>query len=355
VHLHHGTKELFARLHFFGRERLNPGEHALAELRLSEPLVGVFADRCVLRAFSPLRTVAGGIVLHPLGLPPRKRDARNAARLALLEELSELAVAPDARAERLLGIQILLGGDRGADRAALAVLSDLDGRALDDALQALGSKGEIFCFDKDSRAYIAAEVLESLCAACLEQAAAFHRKEPLKNGMARGALNAGWSRELPPRLTHFVVERCIRGGSLVAEGELVRLPAHTVALASDQAGLRKSILTAHLRGGMTPPNMKDVLDELKADPKQAAGVIKLLVEDGSLVKVTEGIYYAGGTMEEIKGRVRGWFAAHEELDHTVLKELTGGLSRKYLIALLEYFDRERLTIRIGDARRLRKT
>ncbi|MCL2123953.1 MAG: SelB C-terminal domain-containing protein, partial [Desulfovibrionaceae bacterium] len=355
VHFHHGTKELFARLHFFGRDRLNPGEHALAELRLSEPLVGVFADRCVLRAFSPLRAVAGGLVLHPLGLSLHKRDPHYAARLAWLEELAELALAPDAQAERLIGVQMLLAGDKGADRARLSVLSNLDGKTLDNALQSLSSQGEIFCFDKDSRSYIAAKTLEGLCAACLAQAEAFHRKEPLKNGMARGALSAGWSKELSPRLIHFVVERCIRSGSLVVEGELVRLSTHKVSLASDQAGLRENLLQAHLKGGMAPPNMKDVLDDLKIDPKQAAGIIRLLVEDGSLVKVTEGIWYAGAVMEEIKQRVRDWFAVHEELDHAVLKGLTGGLSRKYLIALLEYFDRERFTIRVGDARRLRKT
>jgi selenocysteine-specific elongation factor len=353
--MHHGTKELFARLHFFGRDRLNPGEHALAELRMSEPLAGAFADRCVLRAFSPLRTVAGGLVLHPLPLALHRRDPHCAARLALLEELSELAAAPDAQAERLLIVQLLLAGSRGADRAQLAIVSDLDNKALENALQALSSKGEIACFDRDSRAYIAAGALESLRAACLAQAAACHRREPLQSGMARGVLSAGWSKDLPPRLTHFVVERCIRDGGLVVEGELVRLPAHTVSLASDQAGLRETILQTHLRGGMTPPNMKEVLDGLGVDPKQAAGVIKLLVGDGSLVKVTEGIYYAGSVMEEIKERVSNWFAAHEALDHTVLKELTGGLSRKYLIALLEYFDRERFTIRVGDARRLRKT
>ncbi|MDR0239043.1 MAG: selenocysteine-specific translation elongation factor, partial [Deltaproteobacteria bacterium] len=212
VHVHHGTKELFARLHFFGRDRLHPGECALAELRLSEPLAGVFADRCVLRAFSPLRTVAGGLVLQPLGLSLHKRDPRYAARLAWLEELAAPALAPDPQAERLVGVQILLAGDKGTDRAQLSVLSNLDGKALDNALQSLSSKGEISCFDKDSRAYIAAGVLDDLCAACLAQAAAFHRKEPLKNGMARGALNAEWSRELPPRLAHFVVERCIRNG-----------------------------------------------------------------------------------------------------------------------------------------------
>lgn len=354
VHFHHGTRELFARLHFFDRDRLAPGESALTELRLSAPVADVFGDRCVLRAFSPLRTVAGGQVLHPFGPELRKRRPDYARRLELLAELSELAVHPEGQEQRLVHIQILLAGEKGTDRARLVALTNLDNKTLDAVLQQLSSKGEVACFDKEARVYIAAEALERLNRACLAQAGIFHKKEPLKTGMARGALSAGWSRELSPRLTHFVIERCLRAGSLIGEGELLRLAEHKVSLASDQAGLRNAILDAHLKAGMSPPNMKDVLEILKTDPKQAAGVIKLLAETGSLVKVTEGIYYAGAAMEEIKRRVLEWFAGHEELDHNVLKELTGGLSRKYLIALLEYFDRERLTIRVGDVRRLRK-
>jgi selenocysteine-specific elongation factor len=354
VHFHHGTRELSARLHFFDRDRLAPGESALAELRLNAPAAGVFADRCVLRAFSPLRTVAGGIVLHPPGMSLRKRDPRFAERLALLAELSGLAVNPEGREERLLHIQILLAGDAGVDRPRLAVLTGLDDRSLDAALRELASKGAIACFDKEARAYAASSVLEDLSRACLAQAGAFHRKDPLKAGMARGVLSAGFPGGVSPRLAHFVTERCIRAGSLVPEGELLRLPEHRVSLASDQAGLRSKILETYRGAGMSPPNLKEALEALKADSRQASGVIRLLVDEGSLVKVTESIYYAGEVMEEIRRRVLEWFAGHEEIDHTVLRELTGGLSRKYLIALLEYFDRERLTIRVGDARRPRR-
>ena len=355
VHLHHGARELFARLHFFGRDKLLPGESALVELRLAQPMVGVFGDRCVLRAFSPLRTVAGGVLLHPLGLALRKRDPAYQEQLTLLEDLMRIAPAPEGQAEPLLLAQLLLAGQGGIDRARLAVLSGLDEKSLEAALQSLGSRGEVFCFDKDARAYIAARHLEALCHSCLEQADVFHKKEPLKTGMARGALASGWGKQLAPRLVHFVIARCVKAGKLVMEGELVRLATHQVSLASDQLGLRAEILQAHVQAGLTPPNMKDVLEALEVDAKAAAGVIKLLLAEKQLVKVTEGIYYAAVELEQLKARMREWFATHEELDHVVLKDLSGGLSRKYLIALLEYFDRERFTMRVGDARRLRKT
>lgn len=103
----------------------------------------------------------------------------------------------------------------------------------------------------------------------------------------------------------------------------------------------------------TPPNLKDVLEELSVDAKAAAPVLKLLCEDGSLVKVKDGLYFHGPVIQELKARMQAWFGSHDDLDPAGFKELSGGLSRKYVIPLLEYFDRERVTIRVGDKRQFR--
>ena len=350
IHFHHGAREVAARLYFFDRDRLNPGETALTEVRFAEPMVGVFGDRCVVRAYSPLRTVAGGLLVHPLDCRLRRKDADFATRFALLDALPETA---DKGGEELAAAQLELAGSRGARLAELAVLTGLEVRRLEKLLQSLSGKGQAFCFDKEGKAWIGAAPLAALVAGCLAHAAAFHAKEPLKAGMARGVLLSGWGRRLPHKLAHFVVERCLRAGSLVAEGDVLRLPEHKVELASDQAGLRNTILEAHARGGLTPPNLKDVLAELGVDAKQAAPVLKLLVEEKALVKVKDGLYYATPAVEEVKTRVRAWFETHDDLDPTGLKELLGGISRKFLIALLEYMDRERITVRVGDKRQWR--
>ena len=81
-------------------------------------------------------------------------------------------------------------------------------------------------------------------------------------------------------------------------------------------------------------------------------MLRLLCEEGALVKVKDGLYYDGAALGGILEQVRHWFADHENLDVGGLKEILG-LSRKYLIALLEYMDNERITVRVGDQRRYR--
>lgn len=95
-----------------------------------------------------------------------------------------------------------------------------------------------------------------------------------------------------------------------------------------------------------------MLEELGVAPKAAAPVLRLLCESGELVKIKEGLYYHGPALTDILERVRQWFADHDNLDVAGLKEITG-LSRKYLIALLEYMDNAHITVRVGDQRRYR--
>ena len=82
-------------------------------------------------------------------------------------------------------------------------------------------------------------------------------------------------------------------------------------------------------------------------------VLRLLQQEGALVKVSEGLWYDAAAVEDLKKRTRAWFESHDDLPPGDFKEVTGGLTRKYLIPLLEYFDRERFTMRVGDRRQLR--
>lgn len=356
IHFHHGAREVAARLYFFDRDRLEPGQSTLTEVRFAESMVGIFGDRCVVRAYSPLRTVAGGVLVHPLDCVLRKNQPDFASRFALLDSLLFQAAGGDVPthdASALVLAQIQLAGNAGVAWAALAVLTGMEGRRLDKILLQLSNQGTVCCFDKDEKVWIAATVLQQLMDNCASHAAAFHQKEALKPTMARGVLAAGWGRSLSPRLVHFVVERCLKAGILVAEGDGLRLASHSVALGGEQAGLKEQILAAHVDAGWTPPNLKDVLETLQVDAKKAAPMVKLLTDEKVLIKVKDGMYYGAAALEAIVAKVRIWFADHDDLDPTSFKEVTGGLSRKYLIALLEYFDRERITVRVGDKRQLR--
>ena len=232
------------------------------------------------------------------------------------------------------------------------MLSGLPRNVQEAGLQLLAARGQALCFDKDAHAWIGRPAFDALLAACLQRGADLHRKEPLKPAFTRGALCTGWSARLAPRLTQKILDQALKQGELAIEGEGLRLAGHEVSLAADQADLRAALLAAHADGGLTPPNLKDVLEELGVAPKAAAPVLRLLCESGELVKIKEGLYYHGPALTDILERVRQWFADHDNLDVAGLKEITG-LSRKYLIALLEYMDNAHITVRVGDQRRYR--
>ena len=349
IHFHHGARETAARLHFFDRDRLAPGETALAEVRLAEPLVAVFGDRCVVRGLSPLRTLAGGVVLNPLGVPFRRRD--------LTSDLARRLLAlPEADAAVRLREQTLLAGRQGVTGASLSVLTNLDARQREKALQPLLGKA-LFCFDRERQGLVALEPLHALERCCLKQVEAAHRREPLRPSLPRGVAAEGWSEGLSPKLTHAVLERLLRAGSLVAEGDGVRLATHTVALDADQSDVRTRLLAVYRTAGLTPPSNREALERLEVaaapDSRRLGELFKMMVAEGELVKLREGLYVASDAVENLKRQVREWFATHENLDPAALRDISGGLSRKYLIAYLEYFDRERFTLRVGDVRRLR--
>ena len=145
----------------------------------------------------------------------------------------------------------------------------------------------------------------------------------------------------------------IQQGKLVAEGEHLRLPAHAAAFSKEQAPMGEALLKAYQDAGLSPPNSNELLDALKIAKKDAAPVLAALRASGQLVRVAEGIWYAAEHLATAEAAVRTWLQTHDSIDVAGLREITG-VSRKYLVALLEYFDAQKITIRVGDKRILRK-
>lgn len=345
IHFHHSARELAARLYFYDRDRLEPGQSTLAEVHFSEPVAGIFGDRCIVRAFSPLRTVAGGSILYPLDTAPRRSHIDGTMRERLL-------ALPDADEQTRISTQLELSGRFGATMADLSILTDLGKKALEKQLQALSGKGGAFCWDKDARCWISPVCLERLTERALAAAEGFHKKNPLEHGMAKGVILAGMGAAVPPKLAHYVLERLVRSGRLVSEGELLRMAEHQVSLADDQQALKEALLKAHLASPLMPPNHTELFAELGITARQAQPIFKLLVTEGTLVKIREDLYYLTSVMNELREKVRQFLLGHSEITPGDFRDISG-ISRKNGISLLEHFDKEQLTMRVGDKRVLR--
>lgn len=350
MHFHHGTREVLARIHFFDRDELKPGETALCRMRFTEPLAGVYGDCIVLRSFSPLRTVAGGKLINPIG----RRMKRVAASVEALEPL-----AGEDGAAKLLG-HLQLAGPAGLNPAESSALTGIGSKGLVKLYGDLGGKRLALMVDKDERRYVSGKLADELEESCLEYMVDFHKTQPMKQGVPRSELASSWGdkvikgMKLPDRLLHVLVERMVKAGELVREQEILRLPDHRVSLASDQAKLREAVLKAYVAGGDRPPNQKDVLADLDINAKEGAPVYKLLQQQGELVKVTEGMFYHAPVLHSIRDIIVCFLKENSTMSAPQFKELRG-LSRKYAIPVLEWMDKEKITVRIEDYRQLRKT
>ncbi len=357
VHFHHGAREMQARLYFADRDKLQPGETCMAEARFEEPAVAVFGDRCVVRSFSPLRTVAGGVVLNPTGADMRRRSQGFAERCRRFEALAPEASAPATQAlaeERVFTqLECAEGAAGGLSFTVLRVLANLDSNALEKALAALSNQRKVSCFDKTLRLYIADSRVAELAASCEAALADYHARNTAMQGLRRSELVSGWGKALAPKLAHFVIERLLKQGTLTAEGEYLRLQGHVAAFNDKDAPLGEAILSAHREAELAPPHLPDLLEKLNVDRKRAQVVMTALRDAGKLARVDENMWYAAEHLKKAEEIVRAWFETHDSIDIAGFKSVTG-LSRKYLVALLEYFDAQNLTMRVGDTRKLRK-
>lgn len=358
LHFHHGSRECLAKVFLRDRDKLAPGETAVVEIRFSGEMAGIAGDHCVLRSGVPLRTVAGGIILDPLPPLLTRRDPAHAEKLEIQNRLPDLRSALQgsgkaADRENLVLALVRLSGRGGTDEARLAVRSGLPDTAMADALGKLASRGAVLIFDREARQWIGKSAFEALVAESAERAKTLHAKDPLKPLFSRNAFAAGWGRNLSPKLVHKVIEQAVKNGILASEGDGLRLASHSVTLGKDDSDLRRKLLDAHIAAGLSPKNLGELLTDLGSSKQKAAPVLKVLCDEGELVKINEGLYYHKAVHADFLARVNEWFASNDDLDLAGLRQILP-LSRKYLIALLEYLDNERITVRVGDARKLRR-
>ncbi len=342
IRFHSGTAEVMGRVLTLDRDELKPGETAFCQVRLDQPVAVMAGDRYVLRSYSPVHTIAGGVILHPH--PGRHKRGRP-------EIIADLETLRRGEPADKVAVMVRLAGERGVTVGELVRLVALSPKELDRLVGQMLSKQELVRFDKEGGRIIAGSVRDELLQKALELVAGFHQQHPLKPGMPREELKQRLGRGFDPKLFAHLLGKLTASGELVAEKDLLRLSSHQVRLAGEDAALRARIEKAYAQGGLAPPNLKDVIAD--ADPKQAKQIIGVLVNEGVLTRVKEGLYYHTPALEEIQRRLVEYLQAHQRMGAPQFKEITG-LSRKYIIPLLEYFDSKGLTMRLGDERVLRK-
>ncbi len=365
VHFHCWTEETVAEVVLLEAKELKPGGRAFAQLRLKQPGLYLSGDRFIIRQFSPVTTIGGGVVLD--SQPPKHRlgDPQVRQSLEVLEKGD-----PEARL-RLLTAQ--------SGEISLSTLVMRTGWQPSEVLRLgrlLEGKKDLVILGQPPSVFVSSGHFRGLARQIVEQLDRFHQANPLVAGLPkeelrgravaaveacpgrdRRAQNPGGHRPplqhttgLPsPALFSAVLQALAAENKIELKGEAVRRLGREVQLTAEELAAKDQISRAFEKAGLAVPSAKEVLAGLRIDRARAEKILHILLQEKALLRVAEDLIFHSSALEKLRQLVARRKQQTNRIDVAVFKEMTG-LTRKYAIPLLEYLDRERVTRREGDAR-----
>ena len=339
VHFHCGTFETIAEVRIHGADELRGGMNGFVHLRLQAPATILPGDRFIVRQFSPVVTIGGGIVLDNLARRPAAKDTGRISFLETLEkwDKSETLHAMAVRAPFGLGHEEIAARTAWTDDLIRSLASKEEGKRLKiishSPLLIVGLKsfGE----------------LQQRITAALES---FHKENPLSGGIPREDLRAKSGRRVKQEIFRAALEELAKEQKLVLQGETVKRAGAEVTLLPEERRARDQIENAFASAGLAVPPVKEVLAQLAVEAKRAEKLLQMLLKERKLQRVSADLIFHANALLEMRQKIAGYKKAKSErISVPAFKELAG-ISRKYAIPLLEYLDRERVTRRAGDER-----
>ncbi len=345
IRLHTGTSEVLGNLILLDKEDLNPGETTVAQLRLDSPVALVKDDRFVLRSYSPVRTIGGGYILNPI---PQKHKR---FKSEIVEGLKGLE---NSDPEEIISYHVDESGYLGLSFSNLKLMTNIPEKKLDNIIQGLLSKKVIIQIDRENKIYIHNNIFDRLMKNIKDTLSGYHKANPLKAGMPREELKTKFPPDMNSKLFSLIINQMIKRKDIAAEEETVHLAEHKVSLGTDQTDIKKKIIETYKKSGLTPPYFRELTKTFNVDAARANDVLMLLVDEGIIIKTKEDLYFHTNVVKDLQKRLVDFLTSNGEITTPQFKDMTG-VSRKFVIPLIEYFDSKKVTLRIGDSRKLRKS
>ena len=345
VRVHLGTVEALARIQVLNDTgKIEPGTSGFVQIRLEGPCVAVPGERFIIRSYSPQITVAGGLVLDNAGSKHRPR-----AFAEVIQYLTDLQSASDIDT-RIFTI-VSNAGSAGLKYSDLQARTAIQTGPLTAAIDAnVSAKTIVDC----GGVFLPAAEFEALCRAAESTIRKFHEREPLSKGISREELREGAFSFVPNEVFQAVISAMESDGKVVADKDTIRIAEHKAALSPAETLVSGQLLSIYTNAGLAVPKLDEALEQsvtgADLDIRTARKLFGQYLDSGEIVKVTEDFYFTKSAIEGLIETLRKHAAAGDRsVDVPQFKDLAG-VSRKYAIPLLEYFDRTRVTARSGDKR-----
>jgi len=343
IRFHTGTREIIGNLILLENEEMSPDATQFVQIRLDSPVNCIKDDKFVIRSYSPIKTIGGGRILNPMPVK-HKRFKKD-----IIEGLQILC---SGNHDEMVAQSVLQAQYKGVSFSNLQIMTNLPEKKLNNAIQNLLNKRTIIQSDKENRIFIHNKIFNILIKELENQLLTYHKDNPLKEGMPKEELRSKFLFINDLKLFHFILTQMCNKNKVAQDKNSVRLAEHKVIFQVDVEEIKRKIVQIYKTEGLTPPYFKNIMQSFNMEQSQIKDVLALLIDAGKIVKIKEDLYYHQDVIEQLKKRVIEFLKKSGEITTPQFKEMTG-ISRKYVISLIEYFDSINLTIRVGDTRQLR--
>ena len=335
VRVHLGTVEVMARVALFGDEEVVPGEPSLAQLRLEAPVVARSGDRFVVRSYSPVTTIAGGLVLEPV--PPKRKRLSKIERAAL-ERLSR-------GGNRAVRGAVTLAGWAGLDEASLGVRAGWKGDPQEAPHNGVWRLDRIL-FDADIISVGDARILRAV--------QRHHDRLSLDAGAPLDVLRTALPGNAHPKLADGLAARLVMDGRLVIEGKVARLPDFEATLSLEEERLAERITDILLGAELQGPTTSELEARVSGHPERIVAVLGFLAAKGRIQLVGDAFWVTTDALDRAATRVVEQLGGSEGLGPADFREVLP-VTRRHLIPILAFLDSRGVTQRLDGGRRVAMT
>jgi selenocysteine-specific elongation factor len=343
VRFHVGTSEIMGRVILLDRDDLQPGEETLAQLRLEAPAVAAPEDRYVLRSYSPIQTIGGGMILNTL--PAKHKRYRS-------QVIDQLTILRDGATIDAITVHLTNAAYAGLKWSELLLHSALDEPTLRGVVDTLLQQGIAVAVDNDPPWLLHHEQYQTARQQIVDLVETFHRHNPLKPAMFTEELRSKFPR-MEDKVFAALVQALSAEKTLEVSRDKVKLASHTVDLSPDRQAVADALEQVYLSAEHQPPSADEALEAQKLTRSDDRQLLQVLVDQDKLVRLKGDLFYHRTVLNHIEQQLRSHLEQNGELTAGEFRDLLQ-ISRKYAIPLLEYFDNQRITVRMGDKRVLRQ-
>lgn len=337
VHVHIGTSEVIARIILLDRKTYAPGDSGFVQIHFEKPVAGDIGDRFVVRSYSPVRTIGGGLILdfHPAKHKPFQDDVLDRLKklkdsdpaMVVLEHLRKSWFTPQSNDD-------------------LTKILGLTKETLQQRLEELESRNDVIRIGK--KRWMTRENHDILKRKIISQLEIFYDQNPFRIAMAGAELRSRIKLPVDRILFDSVVADLESAGQLSIAGSQIKLKGRRVKLTPELETLKADIEKAMLDDPVNPPDKKNLIQKFG---KNTEDILSFLIESGTIVIFEEGLMYHQEALDKIKADIKKLLLGKGQATVSEIRQYLG-TTRKYAVPLLIYLDNQGFTVRDGDYRKL---